>query len=194
MPNIATYSLQLAGLRSGRSCDSYIQQLFKDILGYPRPSRFGLDELLVRDKGQEVSEEIMNEWNFKKIKFVIFCICFCLFSIISFFWTIDALASVYSVWSSRKVGEAELAKAESNRQIKTLEAKAAEESAKHLANAEIIRAQGVAQANLIIGQSLKENEAYLRYLWVNGLQHTQNQVIYIPTETNLPILEANRMK
>ncbi len=101
---------------------------------------------------------------------------------------------IYDVWAQRKEGEAELARAESNRQIKTLEAKASEESAKHLAQAEIIRAKGVAEANRIIGDSLKGNEAYLRYLWIDGLQSNNNTTIYVPTECGLPILEATRSK
>ena len=69
---------------------------------------------------------------------------------------------------------------------------AKEESAKHLAEAEVIRAEGVARANKIIGDSLQNNEAYLRYLWIDGLHSGKNQVIYIPTEGNLPILEAGK--
>ncbi|MGD9276296.1 MAG: hypothetical protein PVJ67_03935 [Candidatus Pacearchaeota archaeon] len=45
----------------------------------------------------------------------------------------------------------------------------------------------------IIGTSLQNNEAYLRYLWIDNLQNEHNQVIYVPTETNLPILEASRL-
>ncbi len=97
------------------------------------------------------------------------------------------------VWQESKIGEAELARAESNRQIKTLEAKATCESAKQLAEAEVIRARGVAEANKIIGQSLNENEAYLRYLWINNLQSDNLQVIYVPTEANLPITESRRL-
>lgn len=107
-------------------------------------------------------------------------------------WAFCAGGRVYDVWAQGKEGEAELARAESNRQIKTLEAKAAMESAKHLADAEIIRSRGVAEANRIIGDSLKGNESYLRYLWIDGLAQGKNQVIYVPTEANLPILEATR--
>jgi regulator of protease activity HflC (stomatin/prohibitin superfamily) len=107
-------------------------------------------------------------------------------------WGLCCLGRVYDVWAQRKAGEAELAHAESNRQIKTLEAKASEESAKHLAQAEIIRARGVAEANQIIGNSLQGNEAYLKYLWIQGLQTNQMQVVYVPTEANLPILEAGK--
>ena len=109
-------------------------------------------------------------------------------------WTFSAIERVYDVWGQRKHGEAELARAESNRQIKTLEAKAAMESAKHLADAEVIRARGVAEANKIIGDSLQGNEGYLRYLWIQGLQTNQMQVVYVPTEANLPIMEASRFK
>jgi|SRR6267378_1872270 len=107
-------------------------------------------------------------------------------------WFANIGLKIYGVWHQKKEGEAELARAESNRRIKTLEAKAAEESAKHLAEAEIIRARGVAAANQIIGDSLKGNESYLRYLWIQGLQSEKNQVIYVPTEGNLPILEAGK--
>lgn len=109
-------------------------------------------------------------------------------------WGLCALGRVYDVWAQRKEGEAELAKAESNRQIKTLEAKSIAESAKFLAESEITRAKGVAEANRIIGDSLKGNESYLRYLWIQGLQEKSGQVVYVPTEANLPILEANRLK
>ena len=107
-------------------------------------------------------------------------------------WGMGAGQRVYSVWSSKKQGEADLAHAMSHRQIKTLEAKQAMESAVHLAEAEITRAKGVAEANRIIGDSLQGNESYLKYLWVQGLQTNQMQVVYVPTEANLPILEAGK--
>lgn len=99
----------------------------------------------------------------------------------------------YKVYQQSLAGEAELARALQNRQIKIEEARAASESAKLLAAAEIERAKGVAEANKIIGESLKGNEAYLRYLWIQGLQDGSTpQVIYVPTEAGLPILEAAR--
>jgi len=101
---------------------------------------------------------------------------------------------IMNVWQQSKVGEAELARAESNRQIATLEAVAKKESAKSLADAEVIRAEGVAKANKIIGDSLSGNEGYLRYLWIQGLQTNQMQVVYVPTEANLPIMESQRLR
>lgn len=101
---------------------------------------------------------------------------------------------IYNVWSAGKVGLAELRKAEQNRQIAIEEAKAKMESAKMLSEAEIVRARGVAEANKIIGDSLKGNEAYLRYLWIDGLNRNNQNVIYVPTEAGLPILEAGKRK
>lgn len=100
----------------------------------------------------------------------------------------------YNVYRARKSGEAQLAEAVSNRQIAIQEAHAKMEAATDLANAEVIRAQGIAKANKIIGQSLENNKAYLDWLWIDQLEKNQNSVIYIPTEANLPILEANRFK
>ena len=98
----------------------------------------------------------------------------------------------YNVWSRELSGKAELREAEWSRKIKIEEAAAKMESAKHLAVAEVERARGVAEANGIIGTSLQGNEAYLRYLWIMGLHDGNSEVIYIPTEGNLPILEATR--
>ena len=100
----------------------------------------------------------------------------------------------YRVWEQGLAGEAELRRAQQNRQIAIQEAEAKMEAAKALAQAEVERAKGVAQANKIIGDSLRENEAYLRYLWVQGLDKAGTQVIYVPTEANLPLLEASRLQ
>ena len=98
----------------------------------------------------------------------------------------------YKVWQQNKEGEAELARAEQNRQIAIQEAKAKEESAKSLANAEIIRAEGVAKANRIIGDSLNNNSAYIHWLWIEALKESKDQIIYIPTEAGIPITESTR--
>jgi hypothetical protein len=107
-------------------------------------------------------------------------------------WGMYSVSAVYQVWHQGKVGEAELRKAEFTRQIAVKEALARKDVASMLALAEIERAKGIAQANKIIADSLKGNEAYLHYLWIDALHNTKNQVIYIPTEASLPILEAKR--
>ncbi len=98
----------------------------------------------------------------------------------------------YKVWQQEKEGEAELARATANRKIRVLEAEAKRDAAVSEAQAEVERAKGVARANEIIGNSLKNNESYLRYLWISNLNGNNKEVIYIPTEANLPILEAGK--
>lgn len=98
----------------------------------------------------------------------------------------------YRVYEQRLDGEAELQKAEYSKRVAVQTAIATRDSSVLLAEAEAIRAGGVAKANKIIGDSLKENEAYLRYLWIHSLQDGKSEVIYVPTEANLPILEATR--
>ncbi len=98
----------------------------------------------------------------------------------------------YNVWEQGKRGEAELAKAEQNRQIAIQEARAKEESAKSLANARIIEARGISEANKIIGDSLQNNDAYIHYLWIEALKESKDQVIYVPTEAGIPITESAR--
>lgn len=100
----------------------------------------------------------------------------------------------YNVYSQRLEGQALLAHAQASKEVAVAEAKAKAESAVYAAQAEVTRAGGVAKANMIIGESLKQNEAYLRYLWITDVAGTnQNKtVVYVPTETNMPILEATR--
>jgi regulator of protease activity HflC (stomatin/prohibitin superfamily) len=103
----------------------------------------------------------------------------------------------YNVWQQSLAGKAELQKAEYTRQVAVLEAQAKKDSAQQLADAEIIRAQGVAKANQIIGDSLKDNREYLQYLYITGLEEGANKgnvTIYVPTEGGMPVptLQMNK--
>lgn len=96
------------------------------------------------------------------------------------------------VWNARVAGEAQLAQAGQNRRIAVLEAQAALDSAKLKAQAEIERAKGLAAANRIVADSLGGPEGYLRYLYIQNLEESNGQIIYVPTEGGLPILEAGK--
>jgi hypothetical protein len=71
-----------------------------------------------------------------------------------------------------------------------LEAKAKQDSAVALQAAEITRAQGAAAAANEIRASLTPE--YLRYLWILGLQDSNGETVYIPTEAGLPLIEVSR--
>lgn len=97
----------------------------------------------------------------------------------------------YNVWSQEMEGKAEFAKAEQNRKIKIEEAKANLEAEKLNAQAEIERAKGAAEAIRIENGSI--TPTYIQYLWVRQQSDLSNKtVIYVPTETNLPLLESTR--
>jgi regulator of protease activity HflC (stomatin/prohibitin superfamily) len=103
----------------------------------------------------------------------------------------------YNVWQQSLAGKAELQKAEYTRQVAVLEAQAKKDSAQQLAEAEIIRAGGVAKANQIIGDSLKDNREYLQYLYITGIEEGSqkgNVTIYVPTEGGMPVptLQMNK--
>jgi regulator of protease activity HflC (stomatin/prohibitin superfamily) len=104
---------------------------------------------------------------------------------------------IYGVWQQSLAGKAELQKAEYTRQVAVLEAQAKKDSAQQLADAEIIRASGVAKANQIIGNSLKDNREYLQYLYITGIEEGSqkgNVTIYVPTEGGMPVptLQMNK--
>lgn len=94
----------------------------------------------------------------------------------------------YNVYSRQLAGEAALREAEYSRQISIVEAEAKKQSAEKLAEAEITRARGIAEANQIIGNSITPE--YLKYKFIEGLNDGSTETIYVPTEANIPILEA----
>jgi hypothetical protein len=99
----------------------------------------------------------------------------------------------YNVYAQEMAGRAKLAEAQSSRQVAILEAHAKMESAKELAQAEVIRAEGAAKANHILQNSLGGPEGYLRYLQIQAYGDTNAKVIYVPTEGGLPLTEAGRL-
>ncbi len=117
--------------------------------------------------------------------------------ILSLFVINAVVGPLYNVWAQSLQGKAELQKAEYTRQVAVLEAQAKKDSAQQLADAEVIRAQGVAKANQIIGNSLKDNREYLQYLYITGIEDGSkngNVTIYVPTEGGLPVptLQMNK--
>jgi len=101
----------------------------------------------------------------------------------------------YNVWRTKieikkaeNLGRAEMAKAEQNRKILIEEAKANLEAQKLNSDAEVERAKGMAKAIEI--ENGKLTTKYIQYLWVRNIDKMDGEKIYIPTEANLPLLEA----
>ena len=94
----------------------------------------------------------------------------------------------YGVYKQALGGKASLARAEEDRRIAVLEALALKDSATHKAEAEVIRAGGVAKAQEIINKTLTPR--YIQWLMAESMSEQDCDIRYIPTEANLPILEA----
>lgn len=96
----------------------------------------------------------------------------------------------YGVYQQGLKGTAELKRAEQNRQIKINEAKADKESSVYRAQADSIRAIGTANANKIIAESITPE--YIKWLFVDQIGEIDGQVIYVPTEAQIPLMEAGK--
>lgn len=98
----------------------------------------------------------------------------------------------YKVYTKEMRGRGDLEEARQNRLIMIEEASARLEAEKLNAQAEVERAKGMAEAMAIEGGALTPE--YIHYLWVRSNQFNEHTTIYIPTEANLPILEAGRFR
>lgn len=103
----------------------------------------------------------------------------------------------YNVWQQEMAGKAEMAKAEQNRRILVEEAKAKLEAEKLNAQAEIERAKGMAEAMKLENGTL--TETYNQYLFIRTLEKLADkgdlpQIIYIPSNGMLPVMDVNKTK
>lgn len=107
------------------------------------------------------------------------------------FWFFPA----YNVWRSRKSGEADLAQAKFEQQIQIAEAQGRFNAAELNKKAAIVEAEAVAAQINTIGEALQRHDLYLRWQWIKMMEEKPGyrETIYIPTEANLPILEAGRI-
>lgn len=100
----------------------------------------------------------------------------------------------YKIYSQTMRGEADFREAEINRQVIVEEARAEEEAlqmrARGEAEREKIRADATAYSIAKIGETLEDQQAYLRWMWINEIAGGDGDRIYIPTEAGMPILEA----
>jgi predicted Holliday junction resolvase-like endonuclease len=95
----------------------------------------------------------------------------------------------YKVYKQGQDGKAALKQAESEKLIQLEEAKANLDSQRLNAQAEVVRAEGAAEAIDVEAGQLTEQ--YIQYLWVRTLDGEGASRVYIPTEAGLPILEGN---
>jgi len=106
--------------------------------------------------------------------------------VIMIFQPVRVWIAEYSVRTAELHGEAELKRAEQNRQILVEQARAERDAA-----------QLTADAIAIVGQAAKDFPEYRQQEFIRAFgeavkDHAVNTVIYVPTEGNIPITEAGR--
>ena len=94
----------------------------------------------------------------------------------------------YKVWSQEMVGKAKLAEASQTRQIQIEQARGELEASK-------LRAEAIQ----IMGEAAQKYPEYRAQEFMSAFgealrEGNISQIIYVPTEANMPIMEANRLK
>jgi hypothetical protein len=99
----------------------------------------------------------------------------------------------WRVWASGKSGEADLTQAHREQQIQVAKAQGRVDAAKLNKEAAIIEAEAVSAQIEKIGTQLTEHDLYLKWQWIKMMEERpDSSVIYVPTEANMPILEAGK--
>lgn len=100
----------------------------------------------------------------------------------------------WRVWASGQKGKADLEAAQYEKQIQVAQAEGRLKAAESNKQAAIIEAEAVAKQIEVIGNNLTKHDLYLRWQWIKMMEEREGSTVYVPTEANLPILEAGLRK
>lgn len=106
----------------------------------------------------------------------------------------------WKVWAAHQDGLADLAAAKNEQQIQIAQAQSRLDAAELNKKAAVIEAEAVALQIEAIGKQLTEHDLYLKWQWIKMMEDSHKETgdapttIYIPTEANIPILEASRLR
>ena len=126
---------------------------------------------------------------------ILACIAGLVISIL--FWVLVGYPH-WRVWSSHQRGLADLQQAKNEQQIQIAQAQSRLDAAELNKKAAIIEAEAVSEQIKAIGGELTEHDLYLKWQWIKMMEDRPDEgdhsVIYVPTEANIPILEASRLR
>jgi regulator of protease activity HflC (stomatin/prohibitin superfamily) len=112
------------------------------------------------------------------------------------FWSLVGYPK-WRVWAAHQEGLADLQRARNEQQIQIAAAQSRLDAAQLNKQAAIIEAEAVAEQVSKIGTQLTHHDLYLRWQWIRMMEQAHNNndstIIYVPTEANLPVLEAGRL-
>ena len=130
----------------------------------------------------------MNSFTVKEVSVVISSVIGATVFVIMLVFALMAGYRHYSVWSMEMQGKAKLAEATHSRQIQIEQARSEREAA-------ALRAEAIA----IVGKAAKEFPEYRLQEFLGAFAEALkegniNQIMYVPTEANIPITEATRIR
>jgi hypothetical protein len=100
----------------------------------------------------------------------------------------------WRVWASHQRGLADLQMAKNEQQIQIAQAQSRYDAAELNKKASVIEAEALALQIQAIGEKLATHDLYLKWQWIKMMEdRPENSTIYVPTEANIPILEAMRL-
>jgi regulator of protease activity HflC (stomatin/prohibitin superfamily) len=102
---------------------------------------------------------------------------------------------LWRVWAAHRSGLADLQQAKNEQQIQIAEGQSRFNAAELNKQAAVIEAEAVALQIKAIGEQLTKHDLYLRWQWIKMMEESEVKMntVYVPTEANIPILEATRL-
>lgn len=126
----------------------------------------------------------------KWVKFGLIAIAIAVAALVLLSFVIGLVQPKINLYRAETEKKAVIAEQRAQSEAAEFAAKSEVTQAQAKADAEVIRAKGLAEAQEIIAETLTEE--YLRYRYIDAVASSDGQVIYVPTEAGLPILEAGR--
>lgn len=101
----------------------------------------------------------------------------------------------WRVWAKEMQGRADLMQAHQEQQIQVARAQGRLDAANINKQAAIVEAEAVSAQIEKIGKQLTQHDLYLKWQWIKMMDDgdCDREIIYVPTEANLPVLEAMRL-
>ncbi len=146
-----------------------------------------VDEQFTHSEKQTIEGALRDKIPIKAITKWIILSFFALIIAVSFLFMVGYTTKNYNVWAMEMSGKAKLAEATQSRQIQVEQAKAEKEAA--IFTADAIK---------IVGEATKNFPEYRQQIYIQAFAEaltagTIEQIMYIPTEAGIPILEAQRL-
>jgi len=126
----------------------------------------------------------------KIVKWVSIGLCSVLLAVTGMVFAFKVVGPQLNLYKANTEKKSVIAEQKAQSEAAEFKAKSEVTQAQAKADAEVIRAKGLAESQSIIAETLTED--YIRYLYIQAIEGNSNQIIYVPTEGGLPILEAGR--